>query len=160
MNTRTELIHESREAVGRILNLQLADEYALYKITRDYNWNVTGPDFFSLRLQFQLQHNDAARWVDDLSEWIRNLRLDARISWAELKESARCSAAPGLGLPAHRMLAELLHAHDAIMARLGADSVDCLRQYGDTATAGFLTGLREQHENAAWMIRAQLETAA
>ncbi len=160
MRNFTAMNHESREAVGRILNLLLADEYMLYKITRDYHWNVTGPDFFSLRLQFQLQHEAATGWVDSLSEYIRLLRLDARISWDDLTESARCSADSGFGLSSERMLSELLHAHEDIMAQLRSGIEICRYRLSDDSTAFFLNTLVEQHENAAWMLRAQLETAA
>lgn len=159
MRTKSGLIHETREAVGRILNLLLADEYLLYQITRDYHWNVSGPDFFSRRLLFQLQHDASTRWVDEVTEQIRQLRLDKRISWDELKESARCSAASGFGLTADAMLTELLRAHDDIIAQLRSDIEICRYRLGDASTARFLAGLLEQHENSAWMLRAQLETA-
>lgn len=159
MRTNPGLIHETREAVGRILNLQLADEYMLYKITRDYHWNVTGPDFFSLRLLFKLQHDASTGWVDDVAEQIRLLRLDARISWADVEASARCSAASGFGMTAGDMLAELLTAHEDIIAQLRSDIEVCRCKLGDASVAGFLADLVEQHENSAWMLRAQLETA-
>jgi len=150
---------EAHQEVGRMLNLQLADEYMLYKITRDYHWNVTGPDYFSLRLLFQIQHDESAVWVDELAERIRQLHLVKRLGWAELMASARCSAVPGFELAARYMLAELLEVHDQIIVRLEADCRICLLCYRDAATAAFLAGLKEQHENAAWMLRAQLETA-
>ena len=149
---------ETRHQVERILNLLLADEYALYKITRDYHWNVTGADYFSLRLLFQLQHEETAGWVDAVSEKIREMHFDKRVSWEDLKASARCVAAPGLGLPAKYMLAELLGAYDQVIARLHSDSDVCLQRCGEASIFRFLSGLREQHENAAWMLRAQLET--
>lgn len=145
-----------RREVGRILNLLLADEYVLYKIMRDYHWNVTGPDYYALRLQFHLQQEEAARWVDDVSEWIRELHLEPRINWTDLIESARLSAASGLGLPAQRMIAELLRAHEEIMAQLCTDSDICLHYLGEVSMASLLTDLRERHENAAWMLRAHL----
>lgn len=155
----TKSLHEVRKEVGRILDLLLADEYMLYGITRDYHWNVTGPDYYSLRLLFQLQHEKAADWVDDLTELIRELRLDTRIGWDDLKKLTRCSATAGFGLPAENMLSELLRVHDAMIAQLQSDSETCLRLHGDASTAGFLSGVREQHENAAWMLRAQLESS-
>lgn len=158
MKTSAELKHESHEAVGRMLNLLLADEYLLYQITRDYHWNVSGTDFFSRRLLFQLQHDAATKWVDEVTERIREMRLDARISWADLKESARCSAASGFGLAADSMLAELLRAHEDIIAHLRSDTEVCRLRFGDASTAGFLAGMIEQHENAAWMLRTQLDT--
>lgn len=156
MKTIIQSDHDVREEVRRILNLLLADEYMLYKITRDYHWNVTGPDYYALRLQFHLQHEEAAHWVDEVSEWIRALHLDTHINWTELIASARLLAASGFGLPAQRMIAELLRAHEEIMAQLYTDGDICLHYLGDAAMASRLTSLRERHENAAWMLRAHL----
>ena len=155
---RAESKKEAHGEIQRMLNLLLADEYLLYKISRDYHWNVSGADCFSLRLLFQLQHEETAGWVDALAERIRETRPAPHISWETLKESARCSAASGFALPAKDMLTELLGAHDQIIAQLRSDSAAC-QNYGDASTAGFLTDLMERHENAAWMLRAQLENA-
>jgi starvation-inducible DNA-binding protein len=152
--TGTEWEPAGRREVGRMLNLLLADEYVFYKITRDYHWNVTGPNFFSLQLLFKLQHEAAAGWVDDLAERIRDLRLETRIGWTDLEASARCGAAPGFGQPAERMVAELFFLHDEMIAQLRADGDACLQRYPDADLTSFLTGLREQHENAASMLRS------
>ena len=45
-----------------------------------------------------------------------------------------------------------------MIAQLRTDSESCANRYPDAGTADFLTGLREKHEKAAWMLRAQLET--
>ena len=52
MITHTGLNDEARLEVGQILNLLLADKYVLYTTTRDYHWNVTGPEFLALHHQF------------------------------------------------------------------------------------------------------------
>jgi len=145
--------------MGRILKLLLADEYRLYKITYDYHWNITEPDYDTLRLLFHLQHEEASRWVDSVAEWMRALDLGILINWAELGESARCATASGQGLPAQRMLAELLRSHEEIIEQLYIDSNICRHDLGDDSMAVLLTRLREEHESAAWMVRAQLGTS-
>lgn len=37
------VLDEHRDGVVRILNDLLSDEYVLYTKTRNYHWNVTGP---------------------------------------------------------------------------------------------------------------------
>jgi len=56
------------------------------------------------------------------------------------------------------MLAELLSLHEEMIVQLRTDSEACVDRFKDAGTADFLTGLMEQHEKAAWMLRAQLET--
>jgi len=158
MKTNIGLNDNVRLEVGQILNLLLADESVLYATTRDYHWNVTGPEFCSLHRQFQEQYEQLAEWIDDVAERARAIGVGARGNWADLGKAARCSADPGIDLPAEHMLAELLDLHEEMVIQLRTDSVACSERYHDAGTADFLTGLMEKHEKSAWMLRAQLET--
>jgi len=51
------------------------------------------------------------------------------------------------------MLAELLGDHETLIRVLRA-AVDETTHLGDAGTADFLTGLLEQHEKMAWMLRS------
>jgi starvation-inducible DNA-binding protein len=51
----------------------------------------------------------------------------------------------------------LLAGHEAVIRQLRADVVACGEKFGDAGTTDFLTGLMEQHEKMAWMLRAVLE---
>jgi len=158
MNTNIGLNDEARLEVGSMLNLLLADEYVLYVTTRDYHWNVTGPEFPSLHKQFEGQYEQIAQWIDDVAERARAIGAGARGNLADLVKAARLSADPGIDLPAEHMLSELLALHEELIVQLRADSEACLERFKDAGTADFLTGLMEKHEKAAWMLRAQLET--
>jgi starvation-inducible DNA-binding protein len=148
---------EARLEVGQILNLLLADEYVLYTTTRDYHWNVTGPEFRSLHLQFEALYAQAADWIDQIAERSRAIGIGARGNWAELTAAARSSADPGKGLAAVQMLLELLDLHEEMVVQLRSDIEACAIRYKDAGTADFLTGLMKEHEKAAWMLRSQLE---
>jgi len=158
MKTNIGISDETRLEVGQLLNLVLADEYVLYATTRDYHWNVTGPEFRSLHLQFEAQYEQIAGWIDDVAERARSIGASARGNWADLTKATRTSADAGAGLPAEHMLAELLALHEDLVVQLRTDGDVCLNRFKDAGTADFLTGLMEKHEKAAWMLRAQLET--
>jgi len=158
MKTNIGLNDEARLEVGQMLNLILADESVLYATTRDYHWNVTGGNFRSLHLQFEEQYTQIAGWIDEVAERARSIGCGARGNWADLTKAARCSADPGIGLPAEHMLSELLALHEEMIVQLRTDSEACGATFKDAGTADFLTGLMERHEKAAWMLRAQLET--
>ncbi len=160
MKTNIGLNDEARLEVGQMLNLILADEYVLYATTRDYHWNVTGPEFRSLHQQFEEQYDRIAQWIDDVAERARAIGVGARGNWADLTKGARTSADPGIGLAAEHMLAELLALHEELIVQLRTDSEACTERFKDAGTADFLTGLMEQHEKIAWMLRSQLETEA
>ena len=158
MKTKIGISDTARFEVGQMLNLLLADETILYTTTRDYHWNVTGPEFLSLHQQFEAQFGEIAGWIDEVAERARALGVGARGNWSDLAAAGRISADPGIGLSGEHMLAELLDLHEEIIVRLRADSADCLDCHHDAGTADFLTGLMERHEKAAWFLRAQLET--
>jgi starvation-inducible DNA-binding protein len=158
MKTNLGLNDEARLEVGQILNLLLADESVLYATTRDYHWNVTGPEFASLHKQFQEQYEQIAGWIDDIAERARAIGVGARGNWADLAKAARSSADPGIDLAAEHMIAELLALHEDLIVQLRKDSMECNTRFKDAGTTDFLTGLMEQHEKTAWMLRAQLET--
>jgi starvation-inducible DNA-binding protein len=54
------------------------------------------------------------------------------------------------------MIARLLRDHEAVIRTLRADLETCTAKHGDAGTSDFLTGLMEQHEKMAWMLRTLL----
>jgi starvation-inducible DNA-binding protein len=54
------------------------------------------------------------------------------------------------------MLATLLNDHEAVVRTLRADVDAVTERFKDVGTADFLTGLIEQHEKMAWMLRSFL----
>jgi starvation-inducible DNA-binding protein len=158
MKTNIGLPEEARVEVGQMLNLLLADEYVLYVTTRNYHWNVTGPEFPSLHKLFETQYEQIAEWIDQIAERARAIGVLARGSWADLTKASRSAVDPSIDLPAKFMLAELLALHEGLIVQLRTDSEACTKRFSDAGTADFLTGLMEQHEKTAWILRAQLKT--
>jgi starvation-inducible DNA-binding protein len=134
----------------------LADVFALYAATRDYHWNVTGPHFHSLHKLFEEQYGQLATAIDDIAERARAMGVPARGGLSALAKRARLSAKPGAGLPADDMIAELLRLHEAVIVQLREDIDRCADDLEDAGTADFLTGLMEDHEKIAWMLRSLL----
>jgi starvation-inducible DNA-binding protein len=73
VNPNVGLIDEQREGVVLILNTLLADEYLLYMKTRNYHWNVVGPQFNDLHKFFEEQYDELNDIVDDVAERARSL---------------------------------------------------------------------------------------
>jgi len=77
----------------------------------------------------------------------------------EFLELARLEEAPTEApLPANKMLATLLADHEKVIRQLREDIKACEETYDDQGTMDFLTGLMEDHEKMAWMLRAHLES--
>ena len=55
------------------------------------------------------------------------------------------------------MIANFVENHEAVILQLRSDLETCADKYHDMGTNDFLTGLMEQHEKMAWMLRAFLQ---
>jgi len=145
-----------RASVVTILNDLLSDEYLLYTKTRNYHWNVTGPQFNDLHTFFEAQYEALNGVVDDVAERARTLGGRARGTLAEFTQHARLKEHPGTIADATGMVADLLADHEAVIRQLRDDLAVAVDRHHDVGTSDFLTGLLERHEKMAWMLRSFL----
>src|SRR5581483_5451587 len=143
-----------RQGVTEVLGRLLADEYVLYTKTRNYHWNVTGPQFNDLHKFFEAQYEALNELVDEIAERARQLGGRAFGTLAEFAKSARLTEQPGPAPAAKDMIASLLADHEAVIRVLRADITPVAETHGDIGTSDFLTALLEKHEKMAWMLRA------
>jgi starvation-inducible DNA-binding protein len=154
MNPNIGLTDGNRQAVVDLLNTLLADEYLLYTKTRNYHWNVVGPQFNDLHKFFEAQYEALDGIIDEVAERARAVGGNAIGTLAELAKRARLTEKPGEYPDAATMLSRLLADHESMARTLRADLVTALDKHGDAGTSDFLTGLMEQHEKMAWMLRS------
>ncbi|MFI5362283.1 MAG: Dps family protein [Elusimicrobiota bacterium] len=155
MNATIGLKESARAKVLAVLDPVLADEYALYTKTRNFHWNVVGPNFHDMHKFFEAQYEILDGHVDAVAERSRALGGRALGSLKEFLGAARLKESLGRTMKASVMLAELLRDHEELIRTLRAD-VDETTRLGDAGTADFLTGLMEEHEKMAWMLRSHL----
>lgn len=154
MTPNIDIPDKDRQAVVDILNRLLSDEYVLYTKTRNYHWNVTGPQFNDLHKFFEAQYEELNEFVDEVAERARQLGGRAFGTLAEFAKTARLTEQPGTAPAAKEMLANLLADHEAVIRTLRSDIGPVLDRHKDVGTSDFLTGLLEKHEKMAWMLRA------
>ena len=145
---------KNRGAVVGILNRLLSDEYILYTKTRKFHWNVTGPHFHDLHKFFESQYEALNEIVDDVAERARSLGGVSFGTLAEFLKHTGLKEKPAQNPDSQGMISELLGDHEAIIQTLRVGLQACADKYGDMGTSDFLTGLMEQHEKMAWMLRA------
>jgi starvation-inducible DNA-binding protein len=145
-----------RKPVVDILNRLLADEVTLYVKTRNFHWNVEGPDFSELHKFFESQYDEIDEIMDEVAERARALGGYAAGSLGEFAAAARLKEARGGSLAAREMLAQLLADHETVIRNLRSEAGQVGEKHGDAGTEDFLVGLMEQHEKMAWMLRSYL----
>jgi starvation-inducible DNA-binding protein len=157
MQMTTQVLESNVEAdVTEILNVVLADEHVLYIKTRNYHWNVVGPEFYAYHKFFESQYEELEEIIDKIAERARAVGGSALGTMKELAERARLKEHPGEVPDAQTMIANLLHDHETVIANLRNDIDLCDTCHRDTGTADFLTEVMAEHDKVAWMLRASL----
>lgn len=157
MKTNIGIQEDRTQAVAVQLSKLVADEYVLYTKTRNAHWNIEGPDFHNMHLFFESQYEQLDEIIDSVAERVRALghyapgTLKSFLSLTHLTEySERENTSKGF-------IQELLADHDSIIAFLRENIEPFANEYRDAGTSDFITGLMEQHEKMAWMLRAHLK---
>jgi starvation-inducible DNA-binding protein len=130
----------------------LADTYTLYLKTHGYHWNVEGPHFQQLHIQFMEQYTELWTAVDDLAERIRALGHYAPSSYSEM--SAISTIKEESGKPDWKeMVINLAKGHEQL-ARTVREVLAIAEEVGDEATLDVVAPRLTLHEKTAWMLRA------
>jgi starvation-inducible DNA-binding protein len=143
-------------SVAKLLNNILADEYVLYTKTRNAHWNVQGANFMELHKFFESQYDVIDSTIDDVAERVRSLGHFAIGSMKDFLAIARLLENHDNFTQPKSIIETLLADHETIIRILRKDAAACANEYGDLGTSDFLTGIMEQHEKMAWMLRAYI----
>jgi starvation-inducible DNA-binding protein len=154
------LTDEQRQGVINLLNQDLADTYLLLVKTKKYHWDVVGPQFMTLHKLWQEHYEALTINVDVIAERVRTLggypvgTMEGFLKICSLKEHS------GHIPLATEMVSQLLKDHEQIVRNLREHIEECVNKFKDNGTADFLTGLMEQHEGKAWMLRSFIQGEA
>lgn len=157
MKANVGLNDKQRAGVVALLMRTLADEYVLYTKTRNYHWNVTGPQFNDLHKFFESQYDLIDGKIDEIAEFIRFFGEKAPASLSGFLALTRLEEPRWDDPDAPKMIANLLADHEALIASLREDLDKAADKYKAADVADFLTGLLEDHLKMAWMLRSMLE---
>lgn len=143
---------ENRQKSAEALRQLLANTYTLYLKTHGYHWNVEGPHFQQLHLQFMDQYTEMWTAVDELAERIRALGHYAPSSYAEM---ASLSDVPEeTGKPDWKEMVETLAKGHEQVAKSARNVLRVADEAGDDATEDVVAPRVTLHEKTAWMLRA------
>jgi len=84
MNVDIGITEDNRKKSAEAIRQLLAGTYTLYLKTHGYHWNVEGPHFQQLHIQFMEQYTEMWTAADDLAERIRALGYYAPSSYSEM----------------------------------------------------------------------------
>jgi starvation-inducible DNA-binding protein len=138
-----------------LLAKSLADEVTLYTKIRKFHWNVACENFMEMHKLFQAQYTELEETIDEIAERINKLGGKTMGTMSEFLEITSIKEAPNV-YPNHKeMLVELLDDHETIIKEF-RKYIDASNENKDAGTADFFTGLLQQHETLAWILRRYL----
>ncbi|NBB27530.1 Dps family protein [Cellulophaga sp. BC115SP] len=151
------IAENNRKKVADELSKLLANEYLLFTKTKNAHWNVEGLDFYEKHQLFDNQANQLAFTIDSVAERIRTLgfvvpaSLKAFLALTSLQETALVTN------NSTEFIKDLLSAHEIIIIQLRSNINVFADSYNDFGSSDFITGLLQEHEKTAWILRTLLK---
>ncbi len=149
---------DNRKAVVDMLKQLLADEFILYTKYRNAHWNVEGHDFHTKHIFFEEEYNKLEEIVDVVAERIRKLGFYAPGSLQQFVELSQLKENGPDQNDSISFMKVLLDDHQDIITFIRKSIGENAEEHNDEGTADFITGLMQQHEEMAWMLRASVKT--
>lgn len=150
----TLLISEKgTEEISAFLNMLIADEYVLYTKTRNAHFNVKGSDSRELHRFFKIQYGVLDLMIDGIAERVHSLGHFALGSLKDFLRVTQLSEEDHDFSNSTEIIQTLVSDHETIISTISHEIIIISSKYNDNATTDFVTGLIEQHEKMAWMLK-------
>ena len=94
--------------------------------------------------------------IDEVAERISKLGGKTIGTMKEFSQLTRLKESPDKYPSQKEMIKELFGDHESVIKHLRKDVDECSEKLKDAGTADFLTGIMEQHETTAWVLRRYL----
>lgn len=146
---------QNLDVVVKALTTLLADGMVLYTKTRNFHWNITGPNFTSLHAFLEDHYTELAEETDSIAEKIRTLQSVAIGSMKQFLEHSTLKESTEK-LNSRQMLETLLKDEEQYLMNVR----QVLQQEAianDDSVSDLLTTILVAHEKKAWMIRVHLD---
>ncbi|SHJ07657.1 Dps family protein [Pseudozobellia thermophila] len=148
---------ENRQAIADQLAKILADEFVLYSKTLNFHWNVEGPDFHTVHVYLETLYNEQQEIVDTLAEKIRAIGHYVPATLKQYLELTHLTEKTKGKNDSQSLFAELLADHESIIIFLREEIKPIADKWQAEGITDYITGLMEQHEKTAWMLRSHLQ---
>jgi len=118
---------------------------------------VQGIHFHDLHVFFESQYKQLEERIDEVAERIRKIGHFTLGTLQQFLKETDLLEHVDDGSSAHEMVEVLLEDHETVIKEIRKVIDPIQEEYKDAGTADFLTGLMEEHEAMAWMLRSMLQ---
>jgi starvation-inducible DNA-binding protein len=155
MNLNIGISPKDLKKSTNILASILSNEMILYVKTRKFHWNISGNSFMELHKLFEDQYRIIESNIDEVAERISQLGEKTIGTMKEFIENSTLKESPKEYVSQKNMLEELLQNHEQLITEF-RDYIPSFEESNDAGSADFVTGLLQQHEKMAWILRRYL----
>lgn len=156
MKVTIGITEKNGQSVVNELSKILADEYVLYTKTRNAHWNLEGSDFYEKHKFFEMQYTQLEDFIDRVAERIRTLGFYTPATLASFLELTQLTEMTREENDSYGFIKELVIDHESIIIRLRENIAHFAFELHDAGSSDFITGLMEEHEKMAWLLRSHL----
>jgi starvation-inducible DNA-binding protein len=117
---------------------------------------LEGHDFHTKHVFFEEHYNAIKTFTDSVAERIRKLGHYSPATLKEFLDLTHLSEKYAGDNTSQDYIKALLEDHDSIIIFIRENISKVEDDYKDAGTADFLTGLMQEHEEMAWMLRASI----
>ncbi|MFZ1990301.1 MAG: DNA starvation/stationary phase protection protein [Alphaproteobacteria bacterium] len=151
LRTPTDLGSNAAKDVAAVLNLLLADTFALYLKTKNFHWHMSGPHFRDYHLLLDEQADQIFAMIDPIAERVRKLGERTLHSIGEVGRHQRILDNDADYVSPLDMLSELRDDNRQLVASMREAHNTC-DEHGDVATASLIEVWIDEAERRAWFL--------
>jgi starvation-inducible DNA-binding protein len=151
LQTPTDLKAEGARDISGVLNILLADVFALYLKTKNFHWHVSGPHFREYHLLLDEHGDQIFDTTDAIAERVRKIGGMTLRSIGEISRLQRIQDNDAEFVTPLDMLAELLDDNKVLAAKMRETHGLC-EEHNDVATASSLEVWIDEAERRAWFL--------
>lgn len=154
--TRIDLPSDTRAAMVKLLNQQLADTADLHSQIKQAHWNVKGPSFIALHELFDRLAGEVLAHTDEIAERATALGGVALGTVRLAADASRLPEYPADAAdgPAH---VKALSDRFAALAKSTRAAIDLADEADDPGTADLFTQVSRDLDKSLWFLEAHLQ---
>src|SRR5260370_27507944 len=139
-----------RDLAG-VLNILLAEVFALYVKTKNFHWHVSGPHFRDYHLLLDEEGEQIFAMTDDIAERVRKIGGTTLRSIGNIGRLQRLKDNDADFVTPLDMLAELRDDNKQLVSSM-RETHDLCDEHGDVATASLLENWIDETERRVWFL--------
>jgi starvation-inducible DNA-binding protein len=151
LDTPTDLSAAAVRKVSDVLNVLLADAFALYLKTKNFHWHVSGRHFRDYHLLLDEQSGQIVATTDQLAERVRKIGEATVKSIGQVAKLQTIKDNNEDYVPPREMLRELMNDNRHVAAAMRKAHEVC-DEAGDVASAGLLENFIDEAERRIWFL--------